>query len=53
MTEGIRRLHTLGHEQLMAAAATRAPFDLVEEVASPGASVVNFARRLATPPTQR
>jgi pyridoxal 5'-phosphate synthase pdxS subunit len=52
MTEGIRRLHTLGHEQLMAAARDLgAPFDLVEEVAKSGRlPVVNFAAGgLATP----
>ncbi|MEK7252826.1 MAG: pyridoxal 5'-phosphate synthase lyase subunit PdxS [Actinomycetota bacterium] len=52
VTEGIRRLQTLGHEQLMAAARDLgAPFDLVEEVASTGKlPVVNFAAGgLATP----
>jgi pyridoxal 5'-phosphate synthase pdxS subunit len=52
MTEGIRRLQTLGHEQLMAAARDLgAPFDLVEEVAKSGRlPVVNFAAGgLATP----
>ena len=52
VTEGIRRLQTLGHEQLMAPARDLgAPFDLVEEVASTGKlPVVNFAAGgLATP----
>ena len=52
MTEGIRRLQTLGHEQLMAAARDLgAPYDLVEEVARTGKlPVVNFAAGgLATP----
>ena len=45
VTEGIRRLQSLGHEQLMAAARDLgAPFDLVEEVAATGRlPVVNFA----------
>ncbi|HLE39777.1 MAG TPA: pyridoxal 5'-phosphate synthase lyase subunit PdxS [Acidimicrobiia bacterium] len=52
VTEGIRRLQSLGHEQLMAAARDLgAPFDLVEEVAATGRlPVVNFAAGgLATP----
>ncbi len=52
LTEGIRRLQSLGHEQLMAAARDLgAPFDLVEEVAKTGKlPVVNFAAGgLATP----
>ena len=52
MTEGIRRVQSLGHEQLMAAARDLgAPFDLVEEVARTGRlPVVNFAAGgLATP----
>jgi len=52
VTDEIRRLQSLGHEQLMSAARDLgAPFELVEEVAASGRlPVVNFAAGgLATP----